>query len=153
MSNNVNTIKVKSWVKDDKNGFVVINEADFDKEKHELFVEGKKSVKAAEVSETDVGSKASSKMSIKELKALAKKNSIDITGMKTKDDILKAISEKNDMVSNKPNFASDEAAEKYVRLLEDKQFDADAYNNIDGTGEAGAITTGDIDDYVASLSA
>lgn len=33
----IETIKVKSWVKGDKDGYVIINKEDYDPKKHEIF--------------------------------------------------------------------------------------------------------------------
>ena len=48
------------------------------------------------------------------------------------------------------NFASDEAGELNATLVADKTLTKAEFKKIEGTGTDGAITVGDINDYVAS---
>ena len=48
------------------------------------------------------------------------------------------------------NFASDEAGELNATLVADKKLTKAEFKKIDGSGEYGAITVGDIEDYIAS---
>lgn len=146
------TVKVKSWVKGDEDGFIVINKADFDKEKHELFDEKKsKPSGKADDGNNEPVAEGFDAMTVKELRAYAKENKVDITGLKSKDELVKAMNDAENDVAE-PNFASDEAGEKYAKLVEAKQFEPDAWRSIDGSGQDGAIEVGDIDDYVDSLA-
>ena len=55
--------------------------------------------------------------------------------------------------TNSVDFASDEAGELNAKLVADKILTAKEFKKIDGTGLEGAITTGDINDYVAAKTA
>lgn len=48
------------------------------------------------------------------------------------------------------DFASDEAGELNAKLVADKTLTAKEFKKIEGTGENGAITVGDIENYVAA---
>ena len=50
----------------------------------------------------------------------------------------------------KVDFASDEAGELNAILVADKTLGIKEFKKIDGSGDDGAITVGDINDYVAS---
>lgn len=52
-----------------------------------------------------------------------------------------------------PDFASDEAGEAYAAHVANGTLSEDAFTVIEGTGEGGAITVGDIEDYVAGKDA
>lgn len=52
--------------------------------------------------------------------------------------------------TNTVDFASSEAGELNARLVADKVLTKAEFKKIEGTGDKGAITVGDINDYVAS---
>lgn len=155
MSQHPETMKVKPW-SNDQGDFVLINKEDFDPKKHEEFKEPKGSKSKVKVEDSDTEEGLASK-TVKEIKEYAKKHKIDLAGKTKKADMLKIIdefeAEKKDDEPFKPNFASDEAGEVAVGLNSQGRLSTEELAQIEGTGEDGALTVGDIEDFVAAKEA
>lgn len=128
------TMKVEPWG-EGQGDHVVINKSDFNPEIHKEF----KGSKKAENKEP----KGLQDMTAAELKAYATEKGYDLGSARNKADLIKAI----ETAENGVNFASDEAGE----LAVNNNLTAEQLAEIEGSGEDGALTVGDVEDYLANL--
>ena len=152
MSETCETVRVQPWSKD-QGDFVTINKADFDEKKHKLY-QGKvpegappKAEEPEEKPPVDGLNFAS-----KAARDKAVESGLDFSKVKGsgKDDAITAADvDAAIKASEEPeiDFASDEAGELAVEL----GLDAAEVAGIEGTGENGAITVEDLENYTENL--
>lgn len=95
-------------------------------------------------------------MTKKQLLEVAEEFKIEVDARANKADLLDVIKKALEAQAAEPapvNFASDEAGELAVKLNNEGKLATGELAKIEGTGENGALTVGDIEDHLAKLNA